>query len=468
MTTVAEGNKRVRGRLRTAFAAVAILVLLLVVPPLININHYRGRITEFISRSLGRPVRLSFVQVRLLPWPGFEISDLSVAEDPAYGAEPVLHASTVIASIRLLELLRGRVEIGKISVDDASLNLVRAGPGQWNLDPLFRTAAERAEPASGARRAPRLPYLEATNSRIDFKDGVEKLPFSLVDADLSFWQENPGEWRIRLRAQPARTDVSLYQEETGIVRIEASVRRAPSLSQMPLHVDLDWRQAQLGQLARIVIGSDPGWRGDLTGELHLDGTPDTAQVTMRLRASGVHRAEFTPASPLDFDANCAFVYHYAQRSLQKLTCDSPLGDGSLHLTGEMTGENVPPEFSLVLDRIPVDAGLDALRTLRSGLAPDLDAKGTVSGKIVYAVNAGGSAQPVKPANPPRKPHGKIAPEETGPLTGKLIVSNFVLSGGGLTRPLVAPKITLEPVTASNGSHQLWQEPLPFPPAGPSR
>ena len=451
MTTVAEGNKRVRGRLRTAFAAVAILVLLLVVPPLININHYRGRITELISRSLGRPVRLSSVQVRLLPWPGFEISDLSVAEDPAYGAEPVLHASTVVASIRLLELLRGRVEIGKISVDEASLNVVRAGPGQWNLDPLFRTAAEKAEPASGARSAPRLPYLEATNSRIDFKDGVEKLPFSLVDADLSFWQENSGEWRIRLRAQPARTDVSLYQEETGIVRIEASFRRATSLSQMPLHVDLDWRQAQLGQLARIVIGSDPGWRGDLTGELHLDGTPDTAQVTMRLRASGVHRAEFTPASTLDFDANCAFVYHYAQRSLQKLTCDSPLGDGSLHLTGEMPGENLPPEFALVLDRIPVDAALDALRTLRSGLAPDLDAKGTVSGNIVYAVNVAGSAQPAKPANPPRKPHGKIAPEETGPLTGKLIVSSLVLSGGGLTRPLLAPKISLEPVTASHGS-----------------
>jgi hypothetical protein len=451
MTTVAAGNKRVRGRLRTAFAAVGILVLLLVVPPLININHYRGRITELISESLGRPVRLSSAQVRLLPWPAFEISNLSVAEDPAYGAEPVLHASSVVASIRLLELLRGRVEIGKISVDNASLNLVRAGRGKWNLDPLFRTAAEKAEPASGARRRPQLPYLEATNSRIDFKNGVEKLPFSLVDADLSFWQENPGEWRIRVRAQPARTDVSMYQEETGVVRIEASVRRAPSLSQMPLQVDIDWRQAQLGQLARIITGTDPGWRGDLTGELHLNGTADSAQVTMRLRASGVHRAEFTPASPLDFDANCAFKYHYAQRSLENLACNSPIGDGSVHMTGEVPGENVPPQFSLALDRVPVDAGLDALRTLRKGLAPDLDAKGTVSGNIVYAVPTAASAQPAKPVKTAGKHDGKIASEVTGPLTGKLIVSNFVVSGGGLTRPLAAPKTTLEPVTAAQGS-----------------
>ncbi|SPE22784.1 conserved hypothetical protein [Candidatus Sulfotelmatomonas gaucii] len=465
MTNDAEGKERVRGRLRMALAALAILVLLLVVPPLINVNHFKARITQLISQTLARPVHMSSVQVRLLPWPGFEISDLSVAEDPAYGAEPVLHAGKVVASIRLLALVRGHVEIGKISVEDASLNLVRVRPGQWNLDPLFRTAAEKAGSSSGARRVPSWPYLEATDSRIDFKNGAEKLPFSLVNADLSFWQESSGEWRIRLRAQPARTDVSLHQEETGIVRMEASVRRAPTLSQMPLQLDLDWREAQFGQLARIITGSDPGWRGALTGELHLNGTADAAKVTMRLRAAGVHRAEFTPASPLDFDANCAFVYDYAQRSLQNLACASPLGDGSVHLTGEMPGLGAPPQFSVALDRIPVTAGLDALRTLRSGLASDLDAKGTVSGKIVYAGAAVKSTQPEQPAKPPGKHPAKPVPQETGPLTGTLTVSNFTLSGGGLTRPLAAPKITLEPVVAAQGSPQALAGTVAIPAGG---
>ena len=51
--------------------------------------------------------------------------------------------------------------------------------------------------------ARRLPALEATNSRIHFEDGAEKLPFSLINADFEFWQASPGEWRIRLRGQPA-------------------------------------------------------------------------------------------------------------------------------------------------------------------------------------------------------------------------------------------------------------------------
>ena len=278
--------KKLHGRLWMALAVVVLLVLALVVPPLISVSHYKGQITHLIAQSLGRPVRLSSVEVRLLPWPGFVLYDLSVAEDPAYGAEPVLHASKVTASLRLLALWRGRLEIDKISVDDASLNLVRAGAGRWNLDPIFRTAAAQTGVAiggtgasgdAGQRRAQRLPSLEATNLRIHFKNGAEKLPFSLLNADLSFWQASPGEWRIRLRGQPARTDVSLYQEETGTVRMEASVRSAPALREMPVHVDLDWRDARLGQLARLVAGSDPGWRGDLAGELHIDGTADAAR-----------------------------------------------------------------------------------------------------------------------------------------------------------------------------------------------
>src|SRR6202453_578467 len=296
-------NKK-RRRLWLATAALGAPLAIIVVPPLVGISRYKSRIIHLMSESLGRPVRLSSVELRLFPLPGFVLTDLTVEEDPAYGAEPVLHAETVTASIRLLSLWRGRVEIGTISVDNASLNVVRTSEGRWNLDPLFRTAAAKAQPAAGGselgRGAAPLPYLEATNSRINFKRGAEKLPFSLVETDLSFWQEEPGDWRIRLRGQPARTDLSLDLADTGLVRLEATAQRASELRKVPLHVDLEWQEAQLGHLTRLVLGSDPGWRGDLTGELHLDGSLDAAQIRTRLRATGVHRAEFAPAGPLDF------------------------------------------------------------------------------------------------------------------------------------------------------------------------
>jgi len=454
MTKNEQGRRGKHGRLWLALALVLVLLAIVIVPPLVSVSRYKSRITQLISASLGRPVRLSSVELRVLPRPGFVLTDLTVEDDPAYGAEPLLHANTVTASIRLLSLWRGRLEISRISVDEASLNLVRTAAGRWNLDALLGSSAGQpspGQPGPGAgllpsRRKVPLPYLEATNSRINIKNGAEKLPFSLLETDASFWQEAPGDWRIRLRGQPARTDVSLDLADTGIVRLEASVRRAPELRQMPVHLDLEWKEAQLGQLSRLVIGSDPGWRGALTGELHLDGTADTAHVTTRLTASGVHRAEFAPAAPMDFDANCGFTYHYPSRAVEKLLCDSPLGDGRIRLTGELPGAGASPKLSVELDRIPVAAGLDALRTVRSGFGPGLEAKGLVSGKISYA-EPSPDRQPTRPVRAKAglkraQPASEVA---AGPLSGSLAVEGFELSGDGLRESILVPKLVLVPV-----------------------
>jgi hypothetical protein len=444
---------RSRARRRRIWLALAVLILLIAavifVPGFFSLNKYKGRIAGLIGASLGRPVRLSNVEPRLFPRPGFVITDLSVAEDPAYGAEPVLHADTVTASIRLLSLLGGRLAIDRISMDDASLNLVRMGPGKWNLAQLFRTAAKVG--GGEARRAVQLPTLEATASRINIKDGVEKLPFSLVNTDFEFWEAEPGEWRIRLRGQPARTDLSLNLEDTGEVRLEASLRRAPELTAMPVNLDLEWREAQLGQLARLVTGSDPGWRGDLTGELHLEGTADAAQIRTQLRATNVHRAEFAPVDALDFDANCSLLYHYSQRALENGVCDSPLGGGRVHLTGDLPAGAAAPKFTVELDRVPVEAGLGALRTVRNGVAADLEAGGTVSGKIAYEAQAPASAAP-KPAAKGKRRGRQAAEAVPGPLTGSLTVDGLQLSGAGLSQPVRAARVVLEPAPDSDAAN----------------
>ena len=445
-----QGRRRGRTKTWLALSALLVLLALLIVPPYISVSRYKNRITQSISASLGRPVRLSSVELRILPRPSFVLTDLVVEEDPACGAEPVLHANSVTAAIRMLPLWRGKLEISRISVDEASLNLVRTSGGRWNLDPFFRTATDRAGAgtASSNNDAPPFPYLEATNSRVNIKNGVEKLPYSLVNADLSFWQETSDEWRIRLRGQPARTDVSLDLADTGIVRLEASLHRASELRKMPVRLDLDWREAQLGQLSRLVLGDDQGWRGDLTGEIHLDGTSDSAKVRTRLRASGVHRAEFAPASPIDFDATCGFLYHYSDVGLENILCESPVGNGRVRLTGGVPGASGSPRLSLELDRVPAQLALDALRTVRSGIDPSLEASGAISGKLTYAkVEELAVSAPSKPVKGSARA-AKVHSAPPGPLTGSVNVTGLRLTGDALARPLQVPKITIEPAAGS--------------------
>jgi hypothetical protein len=459
-----------RKRLRQALTALIVLLAILIVPPFVSVSRYKARITQLISASLGRPVRLSSVEVRLLPRPGFVLSDLTVEEDPSYGTEPVLHSNSVVASIRLLSLWRGHIELDAISADEASLNLVRLQAGRWNLDSLLRTATAHAQATPGSGGAGKLdnpvklPYLEAKNSRINIKSGVEKLPFSLTDAKFSLEQQSPGDWRVQLRGQPARTDLSIGQADTGVVRLTANLHQAPELRQMPLRVDLEWREAQLGQLTRLLLGSDAGWRGDLKGELHIEGTAEAAQVKSRLRATGVHRAEFAPAEPMDFDANCAFVAHFSARAVENLTCDSPLGSGRIRLNGNLPGPGGLPNVSVELERVPVAAALDALRSVRSGFAPGLEAAGSASGKLTYAPAAPESAALPKPTQAAKSRSAKDHPV-VGPLTGSVAVTGLQFKGGALNQPVVIPELVLTPVPTPIDQPQMLAAATAIPAGG---
>lgn len=459
-----QGPRKKRARLWLALAALLVLIALVVVPPYISLNNYKRGVTRSLASALGRPVRLSDVDLRLLPRPGFLLSDLTVESDPAFGTEPVLHANAVTASIRFSSLWQGKLQISRISVDDASFNLVRMPNGQWNLESLFQNTAS----AGTASQPAQPPYMEATNSRINIKNGVEKLPFSVLDADASMWRESNGDWRVRLKGQPARTDVTLNLADTGVLRLEATLHPGPQLTQMPMHLDLEWSEAQLGQLSRLLLASDEGWRGNLTGELHLDGTEGSAKVQSRLRASGVHRAEFAPAEPMDFDATCAFTIHSAHQSVEALECNSPVGDGRARLTGDLPAGGRDPRLSLDLDQIPAQVALDLLRTMRNTIDPSLQAAGSVSGHMTYdpaaaaAAGAAASAPVRKSRIKPSRP-----PQIAGPFSGAFTVRALKISGDALSAPIQIAAMTLEPAEEKPGQPSGLAATAVIPAGGPT-
>src|SRR5215469_237077 len=99
MSQDSERRRRARQRFVLIVLAIALPLLALIVPPMISIGRYKAQITQLLSTALGRPVRLGSVELRVLPRPGFVLTDLVVEEDPAFGAEPVLHANSVTAAI---------------------------------------------------------------------------------------------------------------------------------------------------------------------------------------------------------------------------------------------------------------------------------------------------------------------------------------------------------------------------------
>ena len=283
--------------------AFAMLVLAIVAPPFININRFRRGIVQSISAGLGRPVYASSVELELFPRPAFVLHHLTVASEPAFGAEPVITTETVTASLRASTLWHGRVEIASLHFDAPSLNLVRNDQGEWNFASLIRNSSVLELPgAPSSVHPPPFPYVAATNARINFKLGREKLPFSLEGADLAFWKESDSEWRVRVKAQPVRTD--LVAADTGQIIGEASIRKATALMDAPIRASLEWRRVELGEISRLFHGEDRGWRGNVDGTAGVQGTLAKLLVTTDIEVQEFRRAEFVPLSELDLATHC--------------------------------------------------------------------------------------------------------------------------------------------------------------------
>jgi AsmA family/AsmA-like C-terminal region len=428
---------------RWILLAVATLALLaFVLPPLVNISRYRHRIADNISRSIGRQVRISAVKFHLLPLPGFEFSDFSVQEDPQFGAEPILHSSSVVADLRLSSLWRGKLEVSRIHFDDASLNLVRNSNGLWNVASVLVQVAQIPHAPTGQRHAgsaPRFPYIEAENTRINFKIGNEKKPLSFLNSDLSISLGAGDDWELHFRAQPVRTDLDLYLSDTGVLRVDGTLGRAAVLDQMPLKLNMDWSGVPLGQLSRLTLGEDIGWRGGLSVQAEVDGTAERAQVTSTLKVAGFHRAEFTAARPLDVATTCRATFRKQSSSLEDIDCSSPVGKGELRLTGAVQQVQTTPQaqLTLAMDHVPAAAVLSALQQLRSGLGTGVQAAGALDGHFEYAAQSG------------RRPV----------IAGEVALDSLSLTPPDAEKPFVLAPVHLRCESPENGIPALLLQPV---------
>ena len=284
-----------------AFGTVVVLLLFLLRP---GASRLKARIAGSISAAMARPVEISSVHIRLLPRPGFDLENLVVYDDPAFGAEPLLRAGAVTADLRLSSLARGRMELARLDLTEPSLNLVRGANGRWNLEALLQRAAQTplAPTSKEAGSRPAFPYIEGNSARINFKIGQEKKSYALTNTDFAFWQDSENTWGIRLKAQPFRSDLSL--SDTGIVRVDGTWRRATNLRETPLQFSLEWDRPQLGQLTKFVTGSDKGWRGALQLNATLSGTPEHLQVSSDASIRDFRRYDISSGESLLLSAHC--------------------------------------------------------------------------------------------------------------------------------------------------------------------
>lgn len=366
-------------RKKIIFIVLLVLALALVLPPNINGPRLRNRLASALSSALGRPVTIGSLSFRLLPRPGFDLYDFEVADDPAFDAEPLLRCGEVTADLRLTSLWRGRLEIANLKLQNAtdrvppSLNLVYLN-GHWNLESLLMRAEQiPSAPTTkkSAEQRPRFPYVEADAGRINIKVGPEKKPYALVNTDFAVWLAAEDLWHIRLEGRPVRTDMNLT--DTGTIKIEGDVKRSQDLRETPVKMQVSWQEGQLGQLSKLALGQDKGWRGALNMKAELAGTLLGMHVTAEAGLENLRRYDINRRGMFDINTRCQGEY---SEGLLDFDCSLPLESGGLRLSGKFSPfapENY--DLSLVANRVPLSALATFARYGKRTLPDDFTATG---------------------------------------------------------------------------------------------
>jgi hypothetical protein len=289
---------------KPALTVVALLIALQAAVSLIaRTQRVHGYLVAHLERAFGRPVEVGTFNVRILPSPQLDADAVTVGEDPAFGFEYFLRAEHMSAGLRWMGLLQGHFEFGTLSLSKPSLVLVRNSQGRWNLErwlpPAKTNPAQNSRgygPPSPVAPVNHLQRIEFDDGRINFKTGEDKQAFAFTSVSGSVEQVSTGRWQLQLEAQPWRSGVSL--QSVGTIRVRGDVAGTSARLQ-PAEFSLQWSEASLADVFRLLHGQDYGVRGVFSLDAAAksgntkDDQPGDWTFSVQARATQIHRWDLT-------------------------------------------------------------------------------------------------------------------------------------------------------------------------------
>jgi AsmA protein len=125
-------NVKVLGGL-AAGIGVLVCAVLLGVWLLVNPNHYKGRIAAAVKESTGRELQLSGdIKLSVFPWIALELGPATLGNPEGFSEEPFLAFAHASVRVKLLPLLRERLQVARVEIDGLDVRLRKNAEGRGN------------------------------------------------------------------------------------------------------------------------------------------------------------------------------------------------------------------------------------------------------------------------------------------------------------------------------------------------
>jgi hypothetical protein len=333
--------------------------------------------------------------------PTLVAESVTFSEDPRFGNEYFLRAESVKVRLHWQSLFRGHMDLGTVTLEQPSLNLVRNSQGDWNLAewlprPLSAglsggNSAGAKNPTAAVPRAGERPYVRfdrilVDGGRINFKRGDEKIAFAFTDVTGSVEPDSPGRWRIDLEAVPMRAAVPL--QEAGSIHLAGQVGGTSSRLR-PAKFALSWQDASISDVLRLSRGYDFGLRGDFALALNAHTDEDDWVVETETRLRALHRWDLSVrADNPDLNVLAKFTVHPQAAGFDvtgaMLEAPHSSARADAHFAWASSADalgDVRPRAEVKVTESQIDLGdvLAWIRAFHSDVSPDLALAGFASG-----------------------------------------------------------------------------------------
>jgi hypothetical protein len=202
-----------------------------------------------------------------------------------------------------------------------------------------------------------------------------------MDADVALWQDSENSWGARMKAAPVRTDFNLT--DTGLLQINASWQRAPSLRSTPLQLTVQWQKGQLGQITKLLSGKDRGWRGGVNLTANVSGTPEALLIQSQTAIEDFRRYDIVDSESVRLATGCSGQYNAVTGTLANVLCESPVSGGMLSLRGALSLVTEAPHYDLTLaaEQVPLTSVVRLLRQAKKQIPGDFTATGLLNAEF---------------------------------------------------------------------------------------
>lgn len=210
-----------------AFFVIAAILFAVMVDP----NKYKTDFATLVKETTGRELVFEGdVKLMFFPRLGIETGGMRLSNPPGFDDKPFSRVDRANVSIKLLPLLSGRVEVGKVALDGLQLHLAKDAEGRASWADI--TGPDRpdqpSEASSWSLSDLSLDGVHITNSSILWEDAVLGKRYAVTGLNLEMQairSGEPSEFTASFTLDSAKPQLTAQTELTGTATLNAATKR---------------------------------------------------------------------------------------------------------------------------------------------------------------------------------------------------------------------------------------------------